>query len=214
MLCGGWRLIVGSVGPRPARPGGRALPPRKFLRIAMYRTRKPERRSRHVMLGLLSALVLTAVLAACGGTADEPEYGSDPSAAPKVAAAAAPASVPETSAPAAEAVATEAPTEGPAEEPAAAGAVDVAAAESLFVGRGCGACHKVSGIPAAEGTIGPELDGMASRPQIAESLDMSIENMKTWLTDPPAAKPGTAMPSLGMSADDVDLLAAWLMTLQ
>jgi cytochrome c1 len=72
----------------------------------------------------------------------------------------------------------------------------------------------VSGIPAAVGTIGPELDGIASRPQIAETLDTSVENMKIWLADPPAVKSGTAMPNLGLSADDVDLLAAWLMTLQ
>jgi cytochrome c len=183
----------------------------------MHRTMKPERRLRHLMLGALSALVLTVVLAACGDTADEAEFGSDPSAAPKVAVAA-PASVPETAAPAAEPVATEAPVAEPVAEapaaPEAAGAVDVAAAESLFVGRGCGACHTVSGILSAVGTIGPDLDGMASRPQIAETLDTSLDNFRTWLADPPAAKPGTAMPNLGMSAEDVDLLAAWLMTLQ
>ena len=181
----------------------------------MHRTMKSERRVRHLMMGVLSALVLAVVLAACGGSADEPEFGSDASAAPKVAVAAAlPASVPETSAPAVEAVATEAPTAASTEAPGAAGAVEVAAAEILFVGRGCGACHKVSGIPAAVGTIGPELDGVASQPQIATVLDTSVDNFKTWLADPPAVKPGTAMPSLGMSAEDVDLLAAWLMTLQ
>ncbi len=171
----------------------------------MRSTMQLERRARKMLKLAMGTLLLAMIVAACGGSADEPEFGSDPAAAPKVAAAV-------------EAVATEAPTEvaeePAAEAPAATGAVDVAAAESLFVGRGCGACHQVSGIPAAVGTIGPELDGTVSRPQIAETLDTSVDNMKAWLTDPPGVKSGTAMPNLGLSADDVDLLAAWLMTLQ
>ena len=175
------------------------------------------RRIRYVLSSILLFAVLAVLVTACGGSADEAPFGSDDSAAPKVAVAPAvpaapPASaataVPPTQAP------TEAPTAAPVEEPAASGEVDIAAAETLFVARGCGACHKVSSIAAAVGTIGPELDGLASRSQIAAVLDMSIDNMKTWLSDPPGAKPGTAMPNLGLAADDIDTLAAWLMTLQ
>ncbi|HJO06606.1 MAG TPA: c-type cytochrome [Chloroflexota bacterium] len=176
----------------------------------MRSTMKLERHARKMLKLSMGTLLLAVIVAACGGSADETEFGSDPAAAPKVAAAV-------------EAVATEAPTEVAekpvAEEPAATVDPDgdlagVAAAESLFVSRGCGACHQVSGIPTAVGTIGPELDGTASQPQIAETLDMSVDNMKAWLANPPGMKSGTAMPNLGLSADDVDLLAAWLMTLQ
>jgi cytochrome c oxidase subunit 2 len=76
----------------------------------------------------------------------------------------------------------------------------------------CAACHTVAGT-SATGTIGPELTGFASRPQIAGVLENNEENLRRWLADPPAEKPGTAMPNLGLSQQQIDALVAFLNTL-
>ena len=66
----------------------------------------------------------------------------------------------------------------------------------------CQACHAVGG---KGGNVGPALDGVASR-YTAQELD-------TWLADPQAVKPGTAMPNLGLTDPVRAELTEWLMTL-
>ena len=67
----------------------------------------------------------------------------------------------------------------------------------------CAACHSVGG---AGGTVGPALDGVASRIEAAE--------LDRWLADPAAVKPGTAMPNLALPDDLRAELVAWLTTLR
>ena len=70
----------------------------------------------------------------------------------------------------------------------------------------CSACHMVGG---QGGTVGPALDGVGSRFSRAE--------LDEWLNDPQAVRPGTAMPNpetLGISAEQLEELTAWLMTLE
>lgn len=67
----------------------------------------------------------------------------------------------------------------------------------------CVACHAVGG---AGGNIGPALDGVATR--------FSPEQLETWLANPQAVKPGTAMPNLNLAANERQELVRWLMTLQ
>ena len=106
------------------------------------------------------------------------------------------------------------PAETPAPAPAAEGPVaDIAAAQQLFKAKACTGCHIAPGIPEAVGTVGPDLTGLASRPQIAGVMDMSGENLAKWIRNPPAEKPGTAMPPLGLSDADVQTLVNWLLTL-
>lgn len=171
------------------------------------------RRRTYLVAGIMLVALMSIFLAGCGQSADETPFGSDEAAAPKTAAAvAAPAAkVATTAPPAAE---TAPPTEPPSAPVTEAGGNDSAAAETMFIGRGCGACHILSGIPGAVGTIGPALDGVASKDMIAATLEVSLDNFKTWLADPGAVKPGTAMPNLGLAPEDVDVLAAWLMTLE
>jgi len=64
----------------------------------------------------------------------------------------------------------------------------------------CVACHSLGG---AGGGVGPALDGVADR--------YSPEDLRTWLADPTAVKPGTAMPDLGLTDDQLDSLTAFLM---
>lgn len=86
--------------------------------------------------------------------------------------------------------------------------------KQLFVTRGCVACHRAPGVPEAQGTIGPNLAGLASRPKIAGTLDNTSDNMLKWLMNPPAMKPGTAMPSIGLGEEEARKLAAFMETLR
>jgi cytochrome c len=100
-----------------------------------------------------------------------------------------------------------------------AGDPSPAAAEgkTLFVSRGCIACHRAPGVPEAQGTIGPNLRGVGdpnAHPKIADAVQNTHDNLVRWLVNPPAVKPGTAMPSLGLSQDEAGKIAAFLETLK
>ncbi len=77
----------------------------------------------------------------------------------------------------------------------------------------CAACHTVEGT-AAQGAVGPELTGFASREQIAGVVENTPENLAAWLDDPDAIKPGTQMPDLPLSEADIMNLVAYLETLE
>jgi cytochrome c oxidase subunit 2 len=89
---------------------------------------------------------------------------------------------------------------------------DPAAGEQIVVNGPCAACHAVEGT-SAQGNVGPELTGFASRPQIAGVLENNEENLRAWLANPPAVKPGTAMPALPLSEVDINHLVAYLESL-
>jgi cytochrome c1 len=85
--------------------------------------------------------------------------------------------------------------------------------------RGCGSCHTIPNIPGATGTIGPNLGGpipIGQRKQVAGGVvpNNSPEDLAKWIMDPPSLKPGTAMPKLGLSADEAAAAAAYLYTIQ
>ena len=74
-----------------------------------------------------------------------------------------------------------------------------AAGSPKIFGDLCVACHSVGG---SGGNVGPALDGVGSR--------MSAADMDTWLKDPQAVKPGTAMPNLHLADADRSALVRWL----
>ena len=45
-------------------------------------------------------------------------------------------------------------------------------------------------------------------------LDNTTPNLRTWLKDPPAVKPGSIMPNLGLNDHDLDVLVAYLQSLK
>jgi cytochrome c oxidase subunit 2 len=93
---------------------------------------------------------------------------------------------------------------------------DPTAAEGgqLFLTRGCTACHTINGTPAL-GKIGPNLTHVASRAVIAGSiLPNDTQNLRAWLKDPPAIKPGSIMPNLGLNDHELDVLVAYLQSLK
>jgi cytochrome c1 len=82
---------------------------------------------------------------------------------------------------------------------------------ALFVAQGCAGCHTVRGVAARPSLVGPNLTNVALRPTLApEAVPNSPENMVRWIMDPPATKPGTAMPKLFVSEADARDLTAFL----
>ena len=157
-----------------------------------------------VGLGVVVLIVVVWGMESSRMRAARAEVAQDRAAAPRVAVADS----------AAEMAAKQPPAETPARSPAAEEPVaDIAAALELFKARACTGCHIAPGIPEAVGTVGPNLTGLAFRPQVAGVMDMSGENLAKWIRNPPAEKPGTAMPPLGLSDSDIQTLVDWLLTL-
>ncbi len=84
----------------------------------------------------------------------------------------------------------------------------------LFLARGCGGCHTLYGVEGATGVAGPNLTNVTLRPTIAgNTIPNTPENLARWIMDPPSLKPGTAMPSLGLSQQEAQDVAAFLSSL-
>jgi cytochrome c oxidase subunit 2 len=67
----------------------------------------------------------------------------------------------------------------------------------------------------SQGTVGPDLTHVASRTTIASGiLKNNSQDMTRWLHDPPAEKPGSLMPNLHLSDNDVNALVAYLESLK
>ncbi|MFW6079087.1 MAG: c-type cytochrome [Gemmatimonadota bacterium] len=84
---------------------------------------------------------------------------------------------------------------------------------ALIDGFGCGACHVIPGATPWRGTAGPPLTSFARRQYIAGRLVNSPGNLVAWIVNPPAVEPGTAMPVLGVSAEQALDITAYLYTL-
>jgi cytochrome c oxidase subunit 2 len=85
----------------------------------------------------------------------------------------------------------------------------------------CVVCHSVDGLQDANGeTIrgsngGPNLTHFASRECFAGCIfETNDENLRRWLDDPPAVKPGSWMPDYDLTPEQIDQLIAFLNTLE
>lgn len=85
-----------------------------------------------------------------------------------------------------------------------------------MVQKGCGGCHTIPGVPGANASVGPNLAGVASRKTIAGAAvpNNGPDDLKRWILNPPAVKPGTAMPNLGLTDDEATTIVAFLETLR
>ena len=79
---------------------------------------------------------------------------------------------------------------------------------------GCGACHSIPGLPGANASVGPPLEGFANRQFIAGELANTADNLVLWIMDPQGVEPGTAMPNMGVTETDARDIAAYLATLR
>lgn len=94
------------------------------------------------------------------------------------------------------------PTSAPTADPQA----DAAYGRALFLAKGCDRCHHHAAI-AQSGDFG----GMWEAPDLS-TYRWDADYLRRWLKDPPAVKPGTNMPNLGLAPDEIDALIAFLKT--
>lgn len=85
--------------------------------------------------------------------------------------------------------------------------------KQLLVEFGCPACHQIPGVSGADGDVGPPLARWAERQFISGRLVNTPAALTAWIVNPRAIQPGTAMPVLGVSAEQAGHMAAYLYTL-
>ncbi|MCB1669554.1 MAG: c-type cytochrome [Pseudomonadales bacterium] len=78
----------------------------------------------------------------------------------------------------------------------------------------CGSCHSIPGIRGASGVVGPPLTAFARRAYIAGRRPNTAENLENWLVNPRQTDAETAMPDLGISAQQARHIRAYLYTLK
>jgi cytochrome c oxidase subunit 2 len=86
---------------------------------------------------------------------------------------------------------------------------------TLFNGSGaCSSCHTVQGTTAA-GQVGPNLTHLQARGYFAGDIfTLNDNNLRTWLRNPQAAKPGANMVIRKLSEQEITSLIAYLDTLK
>jgi cytochrome c oxidase subunit 2 len=88
------------------------------------------------------------------------------------------------------------------------------AGRRVFETTACVNCHAVAGT-AATGTFGPDLTHLMSRQTIAAGgADNTPDNLRLWIQNPDAIKPGSLMPAMKLSDPDLDALVRYLETLR
>ncbi len=84
----------------------------------------------------------------------------------------------------------------------------------IFETTACINCHAISGT-VADGRFGYDLPHLMSRETIASGAASNTpENLRLWIHDPEAIKPGSLMPAMKLTDQDLDALTAYLETLQ
>jgi cytochrome c oxidase subunit 2 len=84
----------------------------------------------------------------------------------------------------------------------------------LFQSTACINCHSVRGTP-ANGIFGPDLTHLMSRSTLGAGVASNTpENLRDWVNNPAALKPGALMPAMQLSRADLDQIVAYLLTLR
>ncbi len=82
--------------------------------------------------------------------------------------------------------------------------------EEVFKAK-CLQCHAVN---AGDRGFGPNLDGFANREVLAGFVEMTEKNLKDWIKNPQAIKPGNNMPAVQLTPDELDSLTKYLLELK
>ena len=86
--------------------------------------------------------------------------------------------------------------------------------QRIFETTACINCHTVAGT-AANGRFGPDLTHLMSRDTIAAGVATNTpEHLRQWIQNPDAIKPGSLMPAMQLSDQELDALTAYLETLR
>jgi cytochrome c oxidase subunit II len=86
--------------------------------------------------------------------------------------------------------------------------------QRVFQSTACINCHAVSGT-VATGQFGPDLTHLMSRDTIGAGIvPNTVENLRAWIQNPASLKPGSRMPSMGLTDEQLDAVTAYLATLR
>jgi cytochrome c oxidase subunit 2 len=98
-------------------------------------------------------------------------------------------------------------------QPAIAGNA-VSQGQRIFETTACINCHTIAGT-VANGRFGPDLTHLMSRDTIAAGAAKNTpENLRQWILNPAAIKPGSLMPAMQVSNHELDALTDYLETLR
>jgi cytochrome c oxidase subunit II len=87
------------------------------------------------------------------------------------------------------------------------------AGRRVFERNACMNCHRVDGTP-ADGRFGPDLTHLMSRATIAAgAAENTHDNLRLWIQNPSAIKPGSLMPAMQLSDTDLDAVVSYMETL-
>lgn len=87
---------------------------------------------------------------------------------------------------------------------------DPSAGPRLMRTFGCAGCHTISGVPGADGKVGPRLEHLRGRVFIAGGLPNTPDNLVNWIANPQSFAPHSAMPATGISEAQARDIAAFL----
>jgi len=97
---------------------------------------------------------------------------------------------------------------------AAGGGAEATEGQRVFEANSCINCHAVQGT-VADGRFGPDLTHLMSRKTIAAgAAENTPANLKLWVQNPDAIKPGSLMPAMRLNEKDLNALSAYLQTLR
>jgi cytochrome c oxidase subunit 2 len=83
-----------------------------------------------------------------------------------------------------------------------------------FLSLSCVNCHTVSGT-SASGVFGPDLSHLMSRDTLAAGvIPNNVDNLRAWIRDPQAIKPGNLMPNMQLNPHELDEVVTYLSSLK
>jgi cytochrome c oxidase subunit 2 len=89
----------------------------------------------------------------------------------------------------------------------------VIAGRRVFERNACMNCHAVGGT-SADGRFGPDLTHLMSRATIAAgAAENTPDNLRLWIQNPKAIKPGSLMPAMQLSDADLNAVVRYMETL-
>ena len=87
--------------------------------------------------------------------------------------------------------------------------------QQLIAQYSCNVCHVIPGISGAQGSLGPDLTGVATRPTISNGqVQNTPENLVKFIQSPPSMNPSSNMPSLNLPTSDAQDIASYLHSIQ
>jgi cytochrome c oxidase subunit II len=90
----------------------------------------------------------------------------------------------------------------------------VARGRQEFESQACINCHTVAGT-VANGRFGPDLTHLKSRQTLASGpVENNTSNLEQWIDNPDTFKPGSLMPSMHLSSEQIHEITAYLDTLR